>query len=165
MKKSFTLIELIFVIVVIGVLASIALPKFKNLKLNSEISNIIRLTINAVPSTINSAVNRLDIEKQDINSFELKDVLDLRAYNWSYVDPNNWHWGKYKYPSNSAPNKEVAIIALLKSSGKRVRVLRYRINCNNIEDELLKEKCIEIIKDEDLSDGVQDNKIEYDLAF
>ncbi|MEA2112212.1 MAG: type II secretion system protein [Campylobacterota bacterium] len=38
MKKAFTLIELIFVIVIIGVLASVAVPKFSGLSDNSKIS-------------------------------------------------------------------------------------------------------------------------------
>ncbi len=38
MKKAFTLIELIFVIVIIGVLASVAIPKFAGLSDNSKIA-------------------------------------------------------------------------------------------------------------------------------
>ena len=38
MKKAFTLIELIFAIVIIGVLASVALPKFSGLSDNSKIA-------------------------------------------------------------------------------------------------------------------------------
>ena len=38
MKKAFTLIELIFVIVIIGVLASVAIPRFSGLSDNSKIS-------------------------------------------------------------------------------------------------------------------------------
>lgn len=39
MKKAFTLIELIFVIVIIGVLASVAVPKFAGLSDNAKISS------------------------------------------------------------------------------------------------------------------------------
>ncbi len=38
MKKAFTLVELIFVIVIIGVLAAVAVPKFTNLTDNAKIS-------------------------------------------------------------------------------------------------------------------------------
>ena len=38
MKKAFTLIELIFTIVIIGVLASVAIPKFSGLSDNSKIA-------------------------------------------------------------------------------------------------------------------------------
>ena len=50
-KKAFTLIELIFVMVVIGILAAIALPKFRGLSSNAKISAEI-----ATASTIQSAI-------------------------------------------------------------------------------------------------------------
>lgn len=39
MKKAFTMIELIFVIVVLGILASVALPKFASTKRNADIAS------------------------------------------------------------------------------------------------------------------------------
>jgi len=52
MKKSFTLIELIFVIVIIGLLASVAIPKFTNLTTNAKKS--------AFKSVITSVQNAID---------------------------------------------------------------------------------------------------------
>jgi len=52
MKKSFTLIELIFVVVIIGLLASFAIPKFTNLTTNAKKS--------AFKSVITSVQNAID---------------------------------------------------------------------------------------------------------
>lgn len=51
-SKGFTLIELIFVIVIIGVLTSVAVPKFKNLTDNSKISSEL-----ATASSVQSAID------------------------------------------------------------------------------------------------------------
>jgi len=40
-KKSFTMIELIFVIVVLGILAAVALPKFYDLGQRSHVANLV----------------------------------------------------------------------------------------------------------------------------
>ncbi len=50
-KKAFTLIELIFVMVVVGILAAVALPKFRGLSSNSKIASET-----ATASTIQSAL-------------------------------------------------------------------------------------------------------------
>lgn len=53
MKKAFTLIELIFVIVIIGVLATFAVPKFSGLTDNAKISAELA-TASAVQGAIDS---------------------------------------------------------------------------------------------------------------
>lgn len=50
-KKAFTLIELVFVMVVIGILAAMALPKFRGFSSNAKISSEL-----ATASTIQSAL-------------------------------------------------------------------------------------------------------------
>ncbi|WP_151901016.1 type II secretion system GspH family protein [Sulfurimonas sp. NW15] len=52
MKKAFTLIELIFVIVIIGVLAAVAIPKFSHLSSNAKISSEM-----ATAATVQSALD------------------------------------------------------------------------------------------------------------
>jgi prepilin-type N-terminal cleavage/methylation domain-containing protein len=51
-SKGFTLIELIFVIVIIGVLTSVAIPQFKNLTDNAKISSEL-----ATASSVQSAID------------------------------------------------------------------------------------------------------------
>ena len=52
MRQAFTLIELIFVIVIIGVLSAVAIPKFAHLTSNSKISSEL-----ATASSIQSAID------------------------------------------------------------------------------------------------------------
>jgi len=51
MRKAFSLIELIFIIVIIGILAMVALPKFRGVTANSKVSAEL-----ATASTIQSAI-------------------------------------------------------------------------------------------------------------
>ena len=57
MKRAFTLLELIFVIVVIGILAAMAIPKFSGLAKNSKITSEL-----ATASTIQSAIEDVHSE-------------------------------------------------------------------------------------------------------
>ena len=50
-KKAFTLIELIFVIVILGILASVAIPRFTGLVDNTK-KSAVKSTINAVLTSI-----------------------------------------------------------------------------------------------------------------
>jgi prepilin-type N-terminal cleavage/methylation domain-containing protein len=52
-KNAFTLIELIFVIVIIGVLASVAIPKFKNLTTHAKTSGV-KSVVTSVQSSIDN---------------------------------------------------------------------------------------------------------------
>ena len=53
MSKSFTLVELIFVIVVIGILAAIALPKFNDTR-QAAISSAIQQDVTTITNSIKS---------------------------------------------------------------------------------------------------------------
>ena len=61
MRKAFTLVELIFILVIIGILAGVAIPKFTNLSSNTKISAEL-----ATASTIESAIE--DVHSQWIMS-------------------------------------------------------------------------------------------------
>ena len=68
-KKAFTLTEIIFTLVIIGLLAMVALPRFRNLTANSKISSEL-----ATASTIQSAI-------EDLHS------------DWIVNEENNFTWG------------------------------------------------------------------------
>ncbi len=70
-KRSFTLIEIIIVLVIIGILAMVAMPKFRGLTKNSKVSAEL-----ATASTIQSAI-------EDVHS------------EW-VVNEGNFTWGNSK---------------------------------------------------------------------
>ena len=84
MQKSFTLIELIFVIVIIGLLAVIAIPKFTH------------LTTHAKEASIKTIVNSVDEAIENIHSKWLVN----EDFIW---DPNGD--GKSDLNSNGYPNE------------------------------------------------------------
>jgi general secretion pathway protein G len=75
MKKGFTLIELIFVIVIIGVLASIALPRFNDTR-QKAISNTIKQDI----TTITRAIKSAHLLNGDITN--INDVVEVDTNIW-----------------------------------------------------------------------------------
>ena len=68
--RAFTLIELIFVIVIIGVLASVAIPKFTNLNTHAKNSNI-KSIVTSVQSSIENIHGKWLVDDE---------------YNWSSPD-------------------------------------------------------------------------------
>ena len=80
-KNSFTLLEMIFAIVVIGILASFAIPKFFNTTTDAKVSSLQR-DINTVITSIQSyyLVN-MKIEK-------ISDSINLNNKLWTINDKN-----------------------------------------------------------------------------
>ena len=78
-KKAFSLIELIFVMVVIGILAAMAIPKFRGLSSNAKVSSEL-----ATASTIQSAI-------EDVHS------------DW-IVSEGTLEWGNGKNEKNLTAN-------------------------------------------------------------
>ena len=100
MKRSFTLIELIFAIVVIGILAFAAIPQLKNLQKRAWVTNIIKQTREGAKEVAESATIYKDLEGKVwdphcnninypdnprwSNNFCLKNLISLKGKNWKY---------------------------------------------------------------------------------
>jgi len=79
MKKAFSLLELIFAIVVIGIIASFAVPKYMDTR-NSAMTSTIQRDIVTTTTSIQSyyLINR-EIEK-------ISDAVILNKINWEGMD-------------------------------------------------------------------------------
>ena len=81
MKKGFSLLELVFAIVVIGVIASFAIPKYLDTRDSAVVSTLKRDI-----SSIITSVQTYHIQKQDIAN--ISDAITLNDQNWT-VDSTN----------------------------------------------------------------------------
>ena len=80
MKKGFTMIELIFVIVILGILASVAIPRLAATREDAEISAAI-----ANLRTLVSDANAYYVAKGSFNGVKWKDITNVPLKNHANV--------------------------------------------------------------------------------
>ncbi len=159
MTKAFTLIELIFVIVVLGILSSVAIPKFFNLKQHSVIESMSYTLISGVSEAVELAENYMYLE--DNNSFKLGDVLKINeqeldsGLKWHYTTSGAYNKdGTYSLRDETYSSPKVVLRITL---DKDERVIKYRISCKNLKvstHKKLRELCIKKWGDEDIQEEV-----------
>ena len=139
MKRAFTLIELIFVIVIIGLLSAVAVPKFLNLKQNAEANNVVKTTVDAAQQAVEAATNWRDLEDKNFSSdFNLSDIIKLNGKGWTLISSGTMQNNSYEY-NDSINNKLVAEINMSRTE------VNYSINCMNFNNEQTQKKCAKAI--------------------
>lgn len=111
MKKAFTMIELVFVIVVIGILSAIAVPKFAATRDDAQISKA-RAEVAAMRSAI-ATERQKRILKGDFTDIVAADVPGLLQYGLS----NKWSGLTFTGPSGGTCTFTVTNNKLMPPSG------------------------------------------------
>jgi len=160
MRNSFTLIEMIFVIVVIGILAAIAIPKYMKLKAHSVIESMSYTMTTGLEEAVSLAMNYMDLENND--TFKLGDVLKIPddkelapGLKWNYTTRGSYNVdGTYSLRDETYSTPKIVMrITLFKDK----RTITYRINCKNLKTTthpVLRELCIAKWGDEDIEDNI-----------
>ena len=99
MKKGFSLLELIFAIVVIGIIASFAIPKYLDTRDSALISTLKRDI-----STATTSIQSYHLVNGKID--KISDAITLNPINWTIAD------SKITYQDN---NKDCAVLEVNES--------------------------------------------------
>ena len=159
MKKAFTLIEIIFVIVIIGILTSVAIVSFYKLKAHSVIESMSYTLTSGVHEAAELASNYMYLENN--STFKLGDILYIsekelvRGLKWNYTTSGSYNKdGTYSLRDETYSTPQVVLRITL---DKENRVIKYRINCKNLKQSThgdLRELCIKKWGDEDIQEEV-----------
>ncbi len=128
--KGFTLIELIFTIVIIGMLAATAIPKFTNLRENAELNNLTKIISDVTSSVPSAYYNAVDLNGENPATLTIDKLINLKGKGWTLKANVNMYVYIYK-------NQSIASFALQPVQKKLWRA----VNCQHYPTESLRSKC------------------------
>ncbi|MDD5159269.1 MAG: prepilin-type N-terminal cleavage/methylation domain-containing protein [Sulfuricurvum sp.] len=88
-RNAFTLVELIFVIVIIGVLAALAVPQFRQLQENAQLTNIVKYYTDILTSSKSAYLNEVELNNVAMADVNLTQLYDFRGNGWVISNAND----------------------------------------------------------------------------
>ncbi len=124
-NQGFTLIELIIVIVILGILSAVAIPKYQDISAEAEFNSIIKIAYDALSTVPGAFKASVDLKGQNPANVKLTDLITIRGKDWEFLDASNQYHCK---------------TAAIRLRPELRRVLLY-VKCNNFTNQNLVNKC------------------------
>ena len=113
MKKGFTMIELIFVIVILGILASVAIPRLAGTRTDAEIAAAVA----NIRTLLSDAASYYAV-KGEFGNAKWKDITNIPLYkNYTGVPIDSSHQASNAAYLGVADDKECILLRLVDRSG------------------------------------------------
>ena len=106
MRRAFTLIELIFILVIVGILAAVAIPKYTLLRQKAEVAAVVAVIQDLNGSGGASAFyNATELNGIPIHDINMSDLYKFEAAGWENVYGNINNYSKVRYTTKDGKMK------------------------------------------------------------